>query len=133
MGTTRTHTMTMFRDNADTNVMFMQNYIDGYSDFNVKKVDDDKEDLRDLFALNDCGFALMRYWAFQSVLSPITPVILQGGTADDLYDVKIAASAKERDAIRFTKCFPGGKKTTVLVLTQHQTDRLISWLKNTRN
>jgi hypothetical protein len=130
MATTRSHTLTMFRDNADTNAIFTQQATDGDNYFSIEKAEDEG-DSNTLFTLANNGFNLLQHWAANYSDTYTPEVILSGAT--DAYQLKIAPSKMETNGLKFVKCLPGGKKKTLLVLDDHQTRRFISWLNRTHS
>jgi hypothetical protein len=127
---TRVHTMTMFRDNADTNAVFTQQSKDGDNYFSTEKATDEG-DSNTLFTLNNEGFSLLKCWADHVEGADMgTQIVLDG--AKDEYQVKISASTAQPDGLKFVKCYPGGKKKTVLVLDDHQAKRFVAWLNRTK-
>jgi hypothetical protein len=130
MATTRSHTLTMFRDNADTNAIFTQQVIDGDNTLHIEKAEDDG-DTKSLFNLTNNGFGLLQHWA-ENYSDTYTPEVILSGPKD-AYQLKIAPSKMETNGLKFVKCLPGGKKKTLLVLDDHQTRRFISWLNRTHS
>jgi hypothetical protein len=131
MATTRSHTLTMFRDNADTNAVFTQQAIDGINTLRIDKAEDDG-DAKSLFNLANAGFDLLKHWADTYSDFAYKPEIILSGPAD-AYQLRIAPSKMETNGLKFVKCLPGGKKKTLLVLDDHQTRRFISWLNRTHS
>jgi hypothetical protein len=127
---TRSHTLTMFRDNADTNAIFTQQVIDGDNTLHIEKAEDDG-DTKSLFSLANNGFSLLQHWA-DNYSDTYTPEVILSGP-EDAYQLKIAPSKMECNGLKFVKCLPGGKKKTLLVLDDHQTRRFISWLNRTHS
>jgi hypothetical protein len=128
MATTRNHTMTMFRDNADTNAVFSQLNTDGVSHFSIEKAEEEG-DSTTLFTLGNEGFNLLKNWAKHCDINS-TEVILS--CINNEYQLKIASS-KTVDGLKFVKCPTTGKKKTLLLLDDHQAKRFVSWLNRTQS
>jgi hypothetical protein len=129
MATTRTHTMTMFRDAHDTNAIFTQTSTDGVSHFSIEKAEDEG-DSSTLFVLDNTCFGLLKHWSANYSDTYKPGIILTG--AQEEYQLKIAPSKIETNGLKFVKCLPGGKKKTLLVLDAHQSTRFLSWLNRTK-
>lgn len=131
MALNRQHTMTMFRDNADTNAVFRQESVNGVSTFIVDKVNEETDEIKTILKLSNDGFILLKAWAEEVDPKKLMEIVLSG--FEDEYQLKLAPSAADSGTLRFVKCAPGGKKKTVLVLDTHQTTRFVSWLNRTKS
>jgi hypothetical protein len=93
---TRSHTLTMFRDNADTNAVFTQQAIDGINTLSIEKADDEGP-TKSLFDLADAGFNLLQHWA-ENYSDTYTPEVILSGP-EDAYQLKIAPSKMETNGL----------------------------------
>ena len=124
MALSRHNTLTMFRDDADTNAVFTIQNFDGSYGMHIDKIDDDTGEAKSLFMLASQGVDELRDWAASDELSVTVP-----GHAEDYYLV-IKPSSKFPGGVKLVKRWPnGGKPKTLLVLTEHQTKRLTDWLE----
>ena len=128
MALNRTHTLTMFRDNSDTNVVFSQTITEGVTHFHLDKVTDDTT--RTVVTLSDDGFDLLQNWA--AAADDMAPNEIIVSCEFDNYQLKIAPSKNYFGGLKFVKCAPGGKKTTIIVLNADQSSRFVAWVNRTK-
>lgn len=129
MSTKYSHTLTLFRDNAETNLVFTHTRVDDKSRFVMEKLKDGEEGkATQTLELNHEAFEQFRSWAALAVDEDESMVVVDSTKSDT--QVKFATTAEGK--LRVVLCPAGAKRKVSAVLDDHQRDRFLAWVHRTK-